>query len=179
MVGVGGRAPSNRWGTGALQEIDHLPIVSPVTKQARTLHSAAEVAAGFDDAFTSARSSHRGPVYVDIAMDEFFNSGSGPASAGAPTAILESDGDDLARIAALLTESRHPLLILGTDVRADRAEDAALRLVEALGVPILTNGAVSDSGASTTPARVVHIADSPSNVITDADAAYPRSTFGI
>src|SRR5918994_2319319 len=69
MVVVGGRAPANRWGSGALQEIDHLPIVSPVAKQARTLHTAAEVAAGFDDAFTVARTSHRGPVYVHIPMD--------------------------------------------------------------------------------------------------------------
>lgn len=140
MVVVGGRAPANRWGSGALQEIDHLPIVSPVAKQARTLHTAAEVAAGFDDAFTVARSSHRGPVYVDIPMDEFFNSGSGPASAGAPTTVVEPDADDVARIAGLLADSHHPLLILGTDVWADHAEDAALRLVESLGIPTLTNG---------------------------------------
>ncbi len=74
MVVVGGRAPANRWGSGALQEIDHLPIVDSITKQARTLHTAAEVATGMDDAFTVARSSHRGPVFVDIPMDEFFNS---------------------------------------------------------------------------------------------------------
>ncbi|WP_310526334.1 acetolactate synthase [Nocardioides sp.] len=140
MVVVGGRAPANRWGSGALQEIDHLPIVSPVAKQARTLHTAGDVAAGFDDAFTVARSSHRGPVYVDIPMDEFFNSGSGPASAWSLAPALEPDGDDVARIAGLLAESRHPLLILGTDVWADHAEAAALRLVEALGVPTLTNG---------------------------------------
>ncbi|MEO5661859.1 MAG: acetolactate synthase [Nocardioides sp.] len=140
MVVVGGRAPANRWGSGALQEIDHLPIVSPVAKQARTLHTAAEVAAGFDDAFTVARSSHRGPVYVDIPMDEFFNSGSGPASAGAPTTVVEPDADDVARTAGLLADSHHPLLILGTDVWADHAEDAALRLVESLGIPTLTNG---------------------------------------
>jgi acetolactate synthase-1/2/3 large subunit len=140
MVVVGGRAPANRWGSGALQEIDHLPIVSPVAKQARTLHTAAEVATGFDDAFTVARSSHRGPVYVDIPMDEFFKSGSGPVSAGSTAPALEPDGDDVARIADLLAESRHPLLILGTDVWADHAEDAALRLVETLGVPTLTNG---------------------------------------
>ena len=140
MVVVGGRAPANRWGSGALQEIDHLPIVAPVAKQARTIHTAGEVAAGFDDAFTVARSSHRGPVYVDIPMDEFFNSGSGPASAGAPTTVREPDGDAVARVAGLLAESRHPLLILGTDVWADHAEDAALRLVEALGIPTLTNG---------------------------------------
>src|SRR5690349_6912241 len=61
MVVVGGRAPNNRWGTGALQEIDHLPIVAPVTKHAATLLKADDVAAGFHTAFSEARSSHRGP----------------------------------------------------------------------------------------------------------------------
>jgi acetolactate synthase-1/2/3 large subunit len=212
MVVVGGRAPASRWGSGALQEIDHLPIVSPVAKQARTLHTAAEVAAGFDDAFTVARSSHRGPVYVDIPMDEFFNSGSGPSSAGSAAPTLEPDGDDVARIAGLLAESRHPLLILGTDVWADHAEDAALRLVEALGVPTLTNGmgrgllpgghpllvtkarGTAINGADlvivvgtpldfrlgygvfggkdgATPARVVHVADSPGQLSAHAELA--------
>src|SRR3954451_6328099 len=45
MVVVGGRAPNNRWGSGALQEIDHLPIVRPVTKHATTLMTANDVAA--------------------------------------------------------------------------------------------------------------------------------------
>jgi acetolactate synthase I/II/III large subunit len=140
MVVVGGRAPAGRWGSGALQEIDHLPIVDSITKQARTLHTAADVASGMDDAFTAARSPHRGPVFVDIPMDEFFNSATGPASAGAPAPRLEPDGDDLAAVAALLAEASRPLLILGTDVWADHAEEAALRFVEALGIPTLTNG---------------------------------------
>ena len=212
MVVVGGRAPSARWGSGALQEIDHLPIVSPVAKQARTIHTAAEVAAGFDDAFAAARSSHRGPVYVDIPMDEFFNSGSGPASSGSAAAKVEPDGDDLSRIAGLLADSRRPLLILGTDVWADHAEDAALRLVETLAIPTLTNGmgrgllpgghpllvtkarGAAINGADlvivvgtpldfrlgygifggkdgATPARVVHVADSPGQLSGHAELA--------
>src|SRR6476661_1614653 len=38
LVVVGGRAPANRWGTGSLQELDHAPIVAPVSKLARTVH---------------------------------------------------------------------------------------------------------------------------------------------
>ncbi|WP_246209952.1 acetolactate synthase [Nocardioides piscis] len=140
MVVVGGRAPSNRWGTGALQEIDHLPIVAPVSKQARTLHTPDDVAAGFDDAFTVARSSHRGPVFVDVPMDAFFGVGSGSAGAGVAVAAVEPDGDDISRIADLLAQSRHPLMVLGTDVWGDHAEEAALRMVESLGIPALTNG---------------------------------------
>ncbi|MEZ0581185.1 acetolactate synthase [Nocardioides sp. MH1] len=142
MVVVGGRAPNNRWGTGALQEIDHLPIVGPVTKHAATLMTAADVAAGFDTAFTAARSSHRGPTYVDVPMDEFFNVGSGdvPVVGADAGRGATPDSDAIERIAALVAGAARPLLILGTDVWADRADEAALRFVEAVGVPTITNG---------------------------------------
>ena len=34
VVVVGGRAPQGRWGVGSLQELDHVPIVASITKQA-------------------------------------------------------------------------------------------------------------------------------------------------
>ncbi|WP_426245105.1 acetolactate synthase [Nocardioides sp. LHG3406-4] len=140
MVVVGGRAPANRWGTGSLQELDQPPIIAPISKMARTLHSADEVLGGMDEAFTLAGSSHRGPVFVDIPMDEFFNSASGPAPIGGTTPGQEPDGDLVGEIAELMAGARRPLLILGTDVWSDGAEEAALRLVEHAGVPTITNG---------------------------------------
>ena len=139
MVVVGGRAPQNRWGSGSLQELDQPPIIAPVAKSARTLMTAAEVAPGMDEAFTLARSSHRGPVFVDVPMDEFFNSSTGTAGSGEGVRI-EPDGDAIDAIARLLAQARRPVLILGTDVWADHAEAAALRFVEDLGIPTLTNG---------------------------------------
>lgn len=140
MVVVGGRAPNNRWGTGALQEIDHLPIVTPVTKHAATLMTANDVATGFDTAFALARSSHRGPTYVDVPMDEFFNVGSGSVPTVVDYRGQEPDSDAIGRIAALIARAERPVLVLGTDVWADFAEEAALRLVEEMGLPAITNG---------------------------------------
>ncbi|MDT9593708.1 acetolactate synthase [Nocardioides zeae] len=212
MVVVGGRAPANRWGTGSLQELDHPPIVAPVAKDARTLPLASDVLGGMDTAFATAGSSHRGPVFVDVPMDEFFNSASGPAPSGARSAPVEPDGDALAAIARLLAEARRPVLVLGTDVWADRAEVAALRLVEEAGIPAITNGmgrgvvpgghpllvtkarSAAFGGADlvvvvgtpldfrlgyglfggkdgATPARVVHVADSPGQLSGHADLA--------
>ena len=139
MVVVGGRAPQNRWGTGSLQELDQPPIIAPVAKAARTLMSAADVAPGMDEAFTLARSSHRGPVFVDVPMDEFFNSSTGTLGSGEGTRI-EPDPGAVESVARLLAAARRPVLILGTDVWADHAEMAALRFVEDLGIPTLTNG---------------------------------------
>ena len=43
LVVLGGRAPDYRWGKGSLQELDHPPLLAPVTKRAWTAHSIAGV----------------------------------------------------------------------------------------------------------------------------------------
>ena len=140
MVVVGGRAPANRWGSGSLQELDQPPILASISKQARTLHTADDVLDGMHRAFTAARSSHRGPVFVDVPMNELFNSATGPRPTVSGTRGAEPDPESIAEIAELLAGADRPVLVLGTDVWADRAEVAALRFVEAVGVPTITNG---------------------------------------
>src|ERR671934_1435036 len=43
LVVLGGGAPPMRWGQGSLQEIDHVPFVSPLTKSARTAMQTADI----------------------------------------------------------------------------------------------------------------------------------------
>jgi acetolactate synthase-1/2/3 large subunit len=140
MVVVGGRAPANRWGSGSLQELDQPPILSSISKSARTLHTADAVLDGFHDAFTAAGSPHRGPVFVDVPMDEFYNTASGALPAAGRVRGAEPDPDAVGEVAELLAAAKRPVLVLGTDVWADGAEEAALRFVEAAGVPTITNG---------------------------------------
>ncbi|WP_182523868.1 acetolactate synthase [Nocardioides dongkuii] len=140
MVVVGGRAPQKRWGSGSLQELDQPPILAPVTKLARTIPTAAEILPGLAEAFTLAGSPHRGPVFVDVPMDELFAESTGPAPTGVRPDGLDPDPDALDTVARLLGAARRPVLVLGTDVWADGAEEAALRLVEGTSVPTLTNG---------------------------------------
>ena len=140
MVVVGGRAPANRWGSGSLQELDQPPILAPVSKLARTLHTAADVAPGLDEAFRVAGAPHRGPVFVDVPMDEFFNSAEVPFAGAIRERGADPDPEAVTAIAELLARAERPVLALGTDVWADGAERAALALVEAVGVPTITNG---------------------------------------
>jgi acetolactate synthase-1/2/3 large subunit len=216
LVVVGGRAPANRWGSGSLQELDQPPILAPVTKLARTIHTADAVAEGMHEAFTLAGSSHRGPVFVDVPMDEFFNTSSVARPVVGERERIAPDPDSISEIAELLGQARRPVLILGTDVWADGAEDAALRLVEEAGIPVITNGmgrglvpgghpmlvtkarGMALGGADlvvvvgtpldfrlgygvfggkdgATPARVVHLADSPGQVSQHAELAADAS----
>jgi len=212
MVVVGGRAPSNRWGSGSLQELDQPPILSSISKSARTVHTADAVLDGMHHAFTTAGSSHRGPVFVDVPMDEFFNTASGTLPDVTRSRGGEADSDAVGEIAELLAAASRPVLVLGTDVWSDGAEEAALRFVEATGVPTITNGmgrgvvpgghpllvtkarSAAFGGADlvvvvgtpldfrlgygvfggkdgSTPARVVHVTDSPGQVSGHADLA--------
>src|SRR6266540_4005772 len=43
LVVIGGRAPAARWGSGSLQEVDHVPIVAEVTKRAVTAGTTADI----------------------------------------------------------------------------------------------------------------------------------------
>ena len=140
LVVVGGRAPANRWGMGSLQEFDHPPLLSSITKHASTVHQVTELAGAVNDAFALAGSSHRGPTFLDVPMDQFFEKASVEPPVVGASARTEPDADALAAIGRLLAQSRRPVLVLGTDVWSDGAEEAALRLVEEVGVPAITNG---------------------------------------
>src|SRR5947209_4895076 len=44
LVVLAGRAPQGRWGSGSLQELDHVPIVASITKSASTATTTAAIA---------------------------------------------------------------------------------------------------------------------------------------
>src|SRR5689334_23067536 len=54
VVVLGGRAPQYRWGSGSLQEMDHLPIVAPITKYAATVTDTDSIPGEVVAALTSA-----------------------------------------------------------------------------------------------------------------------------
>src|SRR5215469_16873412 len=81
VVVLAGRAPDYRWGSGSLQEIDHPPLLAPVTKRAWTEHETKSVTASVDEAFRLAATPHRGPVFLDISLEAMF----GPSDAHSKT----------------------------------------------------------------------------------------------
>jgi acetolactate synthase-1/2/3 large subunit len=146
VVVLAGRAPDSRWGAGSLQEIDHPPLLVPVTKRAWTEHDTAKVGSSVDEAFRLAMSPHRGPVFLDISLEAIY----GQAEVDLPPAWLSSaaglssaaapDAADVDRIGALLAAARRPVLVLGSDVWLGGADHAAREAAEALRLPVIANG---------------------------------------
>jgi len=146
VVILGGRAPDSRWGSGSLQEFDHPELLRPVTKQAWTEHETAKIGAGVAEAFRLATAPHRGPVFVDIALEALFSPappGAFQAASQAPPAPgqdPDQDQEAAQRIAGLIAAAQRPVLILGSDVWAGGAEQAARAAAEHLRLPVITNG---------------------------------------
>ena len=137
---IGGRAPAFRWGSGSLQEIDHLPLVAPVTKHAATVFSTDEIPGAIETALTAALSPHRGPVFLDLPLEVVFSVGEAVAPAAAAIAPLEPDPDEVAKAGRLLANAQRPVIIAGSDVYAGDAVAALREAAEALQVPVFTNG---------------------------------------
>ena len=141
VVVLGGRAPAWRWGTGSLQEMDHVPVLAPVTKHAATIGDVGGITAGVHAAFTAATSPHRGPAFVDVPMDVLFSrTDLPPVPPVRPGAAVEPDSEALDAATHALAGAHHPVLVLGSDVWTGRAEAAARRFTELLGLPVVTNG---------------------------------------
>jgi acetolactate synthase-1/2/3 large subunit len=140
VVLLAGRAPDYRWGSGSLQEIDHPPLLAPVTKRAWTEHATAKVAGSVDEAFALALSPHRGPVFLDISLEAIYDTAEADLPAGQAVDADLPDGQDVERIAALLRTARRPVLIGGSDVWLGGAEAAARTAAEQLGLPVIANG---------------------------------------
>ncbi len=148
VVVVGGRAPDYRWGAGSLQEIDHPPLLAPVTKRAWTEHATAQVAASVDEAFRLAAAPHRGPVFLDVSLEALYGKAEMARLAAdhalrpAPDkdAGKNADPEAVSQIAGLLTAAERPVLVLGSDIWMDGAEAAARNAAEQLQLPVIANG---------------------------------------
>ena len=141
MVVIGGRAPAARWGSGSLQEVDHVPIVAEVTKRAVTAARTGDIFAELTASLQAASAVPRGPCFVDIPADQFFDNA--PPPAGPPAAAGEDrspDPDELAAVARLIAGAERPVVMAGAGVYWDRAEGALEELAEAGGIPVLMNG---------------------------------------
>jgi len=143
MLVLAGRAPATRWGQGSLQELDHVPIVAPLTKLAATSSRTDDIPDLIDGALAAAVAPHGGPAFLDFPLDHAF--GEGPE--GGPVATLPdaaggpaADGDALHCAIELLRDARRPVVMAGTDLYWGHGEEALRALVEELRIPVFLNG---------------------------------------
>src|SRR5215203_1139931 len=136
---LGGRAPEMRWGSGSLQEIDHLPFVSPLVKSAETVKDPARIAAVTAAALDLAAAAPSGPTFVDYPLDVVFTE----AEVEVPEVPQDGAAEPAAGVeeaAALLAAAERPAIMAGSGLYWGRGEEELRALAEALGIPVFLNG---------------------------------------
>jgi len=69
MIEFGGRIPLTDYDRGAMQEIDQVRIMEPITKWAKTIYEAKRIPEYVSIAFRQAKSGTPGPVYLECPID--------------------------------------------------------------------------------------------------------------
>lgn len=139
IVVLGGRAPEGRWGTGSLQEIDHLPFVSPLTKSAETVKETALIGEATARAFDIAGAAPTGPTFLDYPLDIVFMEGDANI-APAPRSADPQPAEGVEEAAKLLLAAERPAIMAGTGLYWGHGERQMQQLAEALGIPVYLNG---------------------------------------
>jgi acetolactate synthase-1/2/3 large subunit len=136
---LGGRAPEMRWGSGSLQEIDHLPFVSPLVKSAETVKEPGMIAARTAAALDLALAAPGGPTFVDYPLDVVFSEAEIDFPP-VPSPLPAEPAPGVEEAAALLAAAERPAVMAGTGLYWGHGEGELRALAEALGIPVFLNG---------------------------------------
>ena len=135
VLALAGRAPAFRWGKGSLQEIDHVPFVDPLAP-ARTVYDFGDIPEAITNAAQEALTPRRGPRFLDFPLDVLFSTGEFEVS----DSDAQTHSVDVDNVTRLVEESERPVIMAGSNVFMDGAEDELQSLVERLRVPTFVNG---------------------------------------
>jgi thiamine pyrophosphate-dependent acetolactate synthase large subunit-like protein len=138
LVTLGGRAPEMRWGMGSLQEIDHLPFVTPLTKIAKTAKHPAEITRITGEVLDRAAAPPLGPTFADYPLDVVFSEAE--PSVPDPPALSDEPAEGIEEAVKLLAQAGRPVIMAGTNLYWAQAESELRQLAEALGIPVFLNG---------------------------------------
>ncbi len=153
IVAITGQVASGAIGTDAFQEADIRGITMPITKHSFLVTDPADIARSIAEAFHIASTGRPGAVLVDIAKDALqmqteFNY---PTSIdlGGYKPKLDATPESIRDAAALIAQSKAPVLYIGGGAIKAQAHKELLKLAELTGAPVVTTlmarGAFPDS----------------------------------
>jgi len=143
MLVIGGRSPLADFEKGALQEMDQVEFLRPLTKWARCLYDTKRIPEYMAMAFRHALSGRYGPVFLEMPADVLFRrveeSDVTFPSSYRPCGRVQADAGVIAAAAQLLASAQQPLVMAGSLVYWSAAHDALRQLIERLQAPVYLN----------------------------------------
>lgn len=123
------------------QEVNIVELVKPITKYAKMITDPLSVRNELEKAIHIAHSGRKGPVWLDIPLNvqgALIEEDLLAPFQESDISVKSPSADELAQAVAMLQSSKRPVIIAGFGIRLSGAEQAFLRLVDRLGVPVVT-----------------------------------------
>jgi acetolactate synthase-1/2/3 large subunit len=141
---IGGQGPFDNLRRGSLQEMDHIGVVTPITKYADAIYQTHRIPEYIELAIRHAVSGIPGPTYLEIPMDIFMGSVEEdqiriPRIRTAPPK-LSPDRASVFEAIEVLKTSQRPILMAGTSVKWSQASGEMNRFIAETRIPTYTNG---------------------------------------
>jgi len=145
---IGGAAPLGLWDRGALQEMNQIELLRPITKWARTVHETARLSEYTAAAFRQMLSGKPGPVFLEVPMDVLNNFvdtdaafDPGEPANYRPVGRTYPDPELVSQASELLERAQRPVIMAGTAVWWCDAAGPLRQLAERIQAPVFLNGA--------------------------------------
>ena len=167
MIQFGGRTPLRDFDRGALQDIDQLRLMEPITKWARSIYDAKRLPEYVSMAFRIARSGTPGPVYIECPLDVLSSKVDDSQVVFPDHYYAENDsGSSPAKIkqaVELLLKAERPVVIAGSGLFWAKADKELQEFVDFTEIPVQTadqaKGAVPEDHPLNVPAGATAMAD--------------------
>jgi len=143
MVLIGGRSLLGQFEMGALQEMEQVDMMKPITKWAGCCYQTRRVPEYLQMCFRIAMTGRYGPCFLEIPTDVLFGrveeSEAPIAESYRTEGRVQGDQRLVAQAAALLAKAERPVVMAGSQVYWSGAADGLRRLIERLGAPVYLN----------------------------------------
>src|SRR6202795_4187455 len=142
---IGGAAPLGLRGLGALQEMEQVALLRPITKGAWSVAETRQIPEVLTTAIRVALSGRPGPVFVEIPVDLLMTTIE-DRFAPVPRGYVHrtpalADPDAVVRLGHLLARAERPVVVAGSGVYWDDAAKPLAAFAESAGIPVFMNGA--------------------------------------
>jgi len=143
LLVIGGQAPIAEYERGALQEMNHVELMRPITKWSRSIPGTERIPEYLSMAFRHALSDRPGPVFLEIPVDLLLNRVEEPSvvfpEKYRTEARPQGDAAYVGQALALLESAERPVVIAGSAIWWTDAADALRAFAERAQLPVFLN----------------------------------------
>jgi acetolactate synthase I/II/III large subunit len=152
IIALSGAAEPPMHERDSSQDIDQRALFTPITRWSANTPSANKLPEMMQRAFRASLGVPPGPVHIDASrqmlMNEVSSVDAEPASYRS-TSVPACSASDIDRAYDLLSRSERPVILTGIEMIEEGVVDDLIRLVEMLGLPVVTNEDHLDAFPST------------------------------